>query len=72
MITMSTIRSKFAPLLVGMRRRHNYTQREVAEQIKVPRSTYAALEESRAQPTMDVLNRILKLYNKPTLEELLS
>lgn len=67
-----SIRSKFAPMLVRLRRMKDYSQKDVAEKLEIPRTTYAAYEESKAEPPLENLNRILKLYNLTTLEELLS
>ena len=61
---------KFNEKLVNLRRKHNLSQEQVAEKLKVARQTISKWELGETTPEMDKLIMISELYNI-TLDELI-
>ena len=61
---------KFNEKLVNLRRKHNLSQEQVAEKLKVARQTISKWELGETTPEMDKLIMISELYNI-TLDELM-
>lgn len=57
-----TTKSNFADNMARARKHFAMTQEQAAAAIKIKRSTLASYEEGRAQPTLDVFNRICLVY----------
>ena len=61
---------KFNEKLVNLRKKHNLSQEQVAEKLKVARQTISKWELGETTPEMDKLIMISELYNI-TLDELM-
>lgn len=61
---------KFNEKLVDLRKKHNLSQEQVAEKLKVARQTISKWELGETTPEMDKLIMISELYNI-TLDELM-
>ena len=44
------------------RERRNYTQKEVAEQLHIHRSTYSKYEEGKSEPNIEMLKKLTILF----------
>ncbi|PWI56670.1 helix-turn-helix domain-containing protein [Sulfoacidibacillus thermotolerans] len=48
--------------LIQLRNKHQLTQQEIADQLGIPRSTYAQYESDRREIGIDVLKKIAQYY----------
>lgn len=51
--------------LKQLRKQHGYTQQDMADKLNCTRVTYNAWENSYAEPGLDVLRKISKIFNVP-------
>lgn len=52
----------FAQKLIEARKKAGYTQRQVAEVLKISKSTIASYETSRTQPDIETLGKLADFY----------
>lgn len=64
------IRIAISILLIAHRNDNNLTQEQMAALLGIPRTTYAAYEERRAKPPIDVLIKIGRIVGK-TVEDII-
>ena len=57
--------------IAELRRKNKLTQKQVAEYLKVAKSTYSQYETGKSSPDYETLKKIAKLYNV-SLDELLN
>ena len=55
-----------------LRNRNNLSQQKVSNILKISRSAYASYEEGRAEPPLEILGRIMQLFQINDLRQLLS
>ena len=55
--------SNLAERLKAFRKRSNLTQQQVADILKIKRSTYAYYETGKTEPKLDTLKSLARLYN---------
>ena len=56
-------RETFAEKLKDARKNTGYTQAEVAEELKIPRTTIANYETGRTEPDIETLGKLADYYN---------
>lgn len=60
----SKLSEEIAQRILCAREKSGMTQREVAEQLNVKETTYANWEKGRAQPNVDTIYSLCKLFNE--------
>lgn len=60
----SKLSEEIAQRILCAREKSGLTQREVAEQLNVKETTYANWEKGRAQPNVDTIYSLCKLFNE--------
>lgn len=64
-------RQAFATKITQLRKGKELTQKELAEAIDIPRSSYAAFEEGRMEPPAGILKKIAAFHGK-SLDDLVN
>lgn len=52
--------------LKALREKYNITQKQVADQLNIDRSTYSYYETGKSCPTLDTLIRLARIFNTTT------
>lgn len=52
--------------LKALREKYNITQKQVADQLNIDRSTYSYYETGKSCPTLDTLIRLSRIFNTST------
>jgi transcriptional regulator with XRE-family HTH domain len=52
--------------LRALREKYNITQKQVADQLNIDRSTYSYYETGKSCPTLDTLIRLARIFNTST------
>lgn len=53
----------FPKRLLGLRKQHNLTQRDVASYLSIAQPSYILYENGTAEPTLDNLSRLADLFD---------
>ncbi|MDY5933571.1 MAG: helix-turn-helix transcriptional regulator [Eubacteriales bacterium] len=53
----------FPKRLLGLRKQHNLTQRDVASYLSIAQPSYIRYENGTAEPTLDNLSRLADLFD---------
>lgn len=54
---------KFNEIIKNLREQHKYTQKFVAEYLKIDRSNYSKYELGKLEPNLEMLRALCKLYD---------
>lgn len=59
------IRGKIKATLIQCRKERDYSQKDLAKILDSKETTIASWEQGKSLPSLDMLYRLSKLYNKP-------
>ena len=56
---------RYNEVLLGLRKKYNFSQKEVATKINVTQRAYAFYEKGEREPSIDTLLKLSDIYNVP-------